>query len=136
MSSESLEEGFGTDLERATTWKYAVPVGRGSRSLAVVPARSRCRVTVDDRFGRPKVSLEFRDVEPQTYVPVTDLRFYEADQATIRSDVVADVDYRLRRGTDAFIMFGLGRPWADNPDYHWLQVNGVCLADRPLGDAP
>lgn len=136
VRSESLEEGFGPDLERATTWKYAVPVGAGTRSLVVVRPRARCRVSVDDRFGRPKVSLEFRDVDPQTYVPVTDLRFYEADQTTIRRDVVANVDSRLRRGTGAYIMFGLGRPWADDPDHHWLQVNGICLADTPTGDSP
>lgn len=135
-SSASLEEAFGPDLERATKWKFAIPVGLGSRSLAVVRPNRRCRVTVDDRFERPKVNLEFRDVEPQTYVPVTDLRFYEEDQVTIRDDVVTSINSRLQRGTDAFIMFGLGRPWPGDPDHHWLQVNGVCLADQPVGDVP
>ena len=93
-------------------------------------------MSVDEGFDRPKVSLRFNDVEPPTYVSVTDLRFYEDDQQTIRRDVVEDVDSRLRRGTDAFIMFGLGRPWAGDREHHWLQVNGVCLADRPLGHVP
>jgi hypothetical protein len=136
VSSESLEEGFGPDLERASKWKYAVPVGRGARSLAVIRPSVRSRLTVDDSFERPRVVLEFRDVEPQTYVPVTDLRFYAADQVTILRDVVESVDSRLRRGVDAFIMFGLGRPWERDPDHHWLQVNGICLADQPVGDVP
>lgn len=135
MSSSSLEEGFGPDLERVGRWKYAVPTGKGERSLVVVRANSRCRISVDDKFERPKVSFKFANVDPPAFVPVTDLRFFY-DQAVIRHEVVTDVDRRLRRGTDAFIMFGLGRPWDDDPDHHWLQVNGICLADKPLGDSP
>lgn len=66
---------------------------------------------------------------------MTDLRFFESDQQ-IRSTVVDDVDARLRRRIDTFVMFGLTRPYADDPDHHWLQVNGICLADRPVGDVP
>lgn len=53
-SCSSLEEAFGPDLERATKWKYAVPVGRGTRSLAVVRPRRRCSLKIDHKFGRPR----------------------------------------------------------------------------------
>ncbi len=36
-------------------------------------------------------------------------------------------------------MFGLAHPFKageDEPERHWLQLNGLCLADRPVGDAP
>jgi hypothetical protein len=59
VSVESLEEGFGSDLERATKWKYAVPTGHGTRSLAVVRPQSRCRLEVDDQFEKDKVTLQF-----------------------------------------------------------------------------
>jgi hypothetical protein len=134
-SSSSLEEGFGPDLERATKWKYAVALGRGTRSLAVVRPRGRCSLKIDDKFDRPKVTLRFADSDPPAYVSVTDVRFFDAAHQ-IRSDVVDDVDARLRRGTHAFVMFGLTRPYADDPDHHWLQVNGICLADKPVGAAP
>lgn len=135
-SSDSLEDAFGPDLERATKWKYAVPVGSGTRSLAVVRPRHALSLQIDDKFDRPKVTLRFNDVDPHAYVAVTDLRFFEADQRAVRRDVVEDVGARLRRGTDAFVMFGLTRPWDADPDHHWLQVNGICLVDRPVGSVP
>jgi hypothetical protein len=136
MSSVSLEDAFGPDLERASKWKYAVAVGSGTRSLAVLRLPRGCRLEVDERFERPKLTLRYTDVDPPAFVSVTDLRFFEADQRSVRRGVVNDVDARLRRGTDGFVMFGLTRPWDGDPDHHWLQVNGICLADRPIADAP
>jgi len=63
------------------------------------------------------------------------MRFYDSDHKTIRHDVVQDVNYRLCRGVDAHIMLGLSRPFSGE-DQHWLQVNGVCLVDRPVGEVP
>lgn len=51
VSSESLEDGFGPDLERVG-WKYAVEAGKGDRSLAVVRARRRPVLEIDDKYGR------------------------------------------------------------------------------------
>lgn len=37
------------------------------------------------------------------------------------------------------LMLGLARAFraaGDDRDRHWLQINGVCLADRPLGETP
>lgn len=36
-------------------------------------------------------------------------------------------------------MFGLARAWqkpGDDEERHWLQVNGLCLEDAPLGSEP
>lgn len=136
VSSASLEDGFGPDLERVG-WKYAVEAGTGDRSLAVVRARRRPVLEVDDRYGR--LQLRFDDPDPRTYLSVTDVRFFEPDQTTIRQDAVNDVARRLRRGVDAYLMLGLARAYQapnDDRERHWLQLNGLVLADRPVGDQP
>ncbi len=70
---------------------------------------------------------------------VTDVRFVEEDHATVRRAAVEDVGRRIRRGVDTLLMLGLSRAFkarGEDPARHWLQVNGICLADRPLGSRP
>jgi hypothetical protein len=136
MSAPDLACAFGPALERVG-WKYAVEVGRGERSLAVVRARKRLDLAVDDQFGR--LQLRLNDVDPPTYLPVTDIRFYRADQETIKTNVVDDVSRRLKSGVDAFLMLGLARAYLasnDDRERHWLQLNGLCLVDKPTDDLP
>jgi putative nucleic acid modification protein with dual OB domain len=131
-----LASAFGPALERIK-WKYAVERGAGNRSLAVIRVEQRLKIEVDDRYGR--LQVRFDDVEPPAYIPVTDIRFYESDQTTIRTRVVENVRARLRRDVTAFLMLGLARAYrasGDDRERHWLQVNGICLADRPTGDLP
>jgi Dual OB-containing domain len=135
-SSTSLEDGFGAELERVG-WRYAVDVGKGSRSLVVLRARRRPVLEIDDRYGR--LQLRFDDPDPRTYLSVTDARFFEPDHATIRRNTVADVARRLRAGVDVYLMLGLARPYQaskDDRERHWLQLNGLCLVDLPVGDQP
>jgi hypothetical protein len=92
---------------------------------------------VEDRFGR--LQLRLNDVDPPTYLPVTDVRFYEDDHETINLSVVGDVNRRLRHGVDVFLMLGLARAYqapTDDRERHWLQLNGLCLTDDPAGDTP
>jgi hypothetical protein len=136
ISAPDLLSAFGPALERVG-WKYAVEVGRGDCSLAVIKADEQPILDVDDQFG--KLQLRLNDVEPPCYVPVTDVRFYGDDQKTIRASVVENVRVRLRRGVDVFLMLGLARAYQASKDdrrRHWLQLNGLCLADRPAGAAP
>jgi hypothetical protein len=136
VSAPDLANAFGPALERVG-WRYAVEVGCGERSLAVLHPSKRLIVKVDDKFG--KLQLQFNDLDRRAYLPVTDVRFYEADQATIETSVVEDVARRLRRGVDAFLMLGLARAYQatnDDRERHWLQLNGLCLTDNPVGDTP
>jgi hypothetical protein len=90
-----------------------------------------------DRYG--KLQVRFNDVSPPSYLSVTDVRFCEEDHVTIKTSVVEDVNRRLRRGVHAFLMFGLARAYeapTDDRERHWLQLNGLCLADRPAQDIP
>jgi hypothetical protein len=136
VSAPDLARAFGPTLGRVG-WKYAVEVGHGEASLAVIRARNQLDLTVDDQFGR--LQLRFNDVNPPTYLSVTDVRFYEADQETIKTDVVDDVSRRLKNGVDAFLMLGLARAYQasnDDRERHWLQLNGLCLVDKPVDDLP
>ena len=136
VSCVELEAAFGPDLQRIG-WKYAVEAGGGLRSLAVLKARRRPVLEVDDKYGR--LQLRFNDVEPPTYLPVTDIRFFESDHETIRRDLVDDVAIRLRSGVDAFLMLGLARAYQasnDDRERHWLQLNGLVLTDRPVAGPP
>lgn len=136
VAAPNLEEAFGTALQRVR-WKYAVEPGHGDRSLGVVKARRRPKLEIDSRFGN--LQLRFDDPDPPTYLRVTDVRFYEPDHTTIRQAVVGDVAKRLRSGIETFLMLGLGRAHQasnDDRERHWLQLNGLVLVDRPVGDVP
>ncbi len=136
VSCTDLDAGFGPGLDRVG-WKYAVEVGGGLRSLAVVKARRRPVFEVDDTYGR--LQLRYNDAEPPAYLPVTDIRFYEADHRTIRRGIVDDVARRVRSGIDVFLMLGLARAYqapSDDRKRHWLQLNGLVLADQPVAETP
>lgn len=133
IAEDTLEDVFGADLERIGTWKYAVEPGQGSASLGVFRPQEQPEVQLD-RYG--KVTVRLNDEHPPAFAPVTDVRFFENDQETPSAERIDDVNRRLRRGERAFLMVGLSRPFAKTGNRHWLQVNGVCLADRPLGERP
>lgn len=132
VQADGFEDAFGPDLERRGSG-YAIDAGHGIRSLAVI-AVDGARLAIN-RWGKLRFSLTSTDVS----LSVSDVRFYAADHETIQSDVVADVDTRLRTGTEAYAMLGLARAFKardDDRERHWAQVNGLCLADDPTGDSP
>jgi hypothetical protein len=136
VSAGGLLNAFGPELE-PVGWKYATEAGCGACSLAVLGAQRRPVLSVDDRFGR--LQIRFNDLDRPVYLPVTDVRFYEEDQATIRKDIVGDVSGRIRRGVEVFLMLGLAHAYrapSDDRERHWLQLNGLCLADNPVADTP
>lgn len=125
---------FGTELERVAR-TYAVEPGCGSGSLAVLRTGNRPVLEINARHA---LRLKYNDVEPPADLPVNDVRFFKDDH-TIKTSVVDDVNRRLRRGVEAFLMLGLTRQWSkrgETHERHWLQLNGLCLADRPVGDVP
>lgn len=129
---ESLVDAFGTDLTEVRPGKLAIPATCGVRSLAVV-SLGGSELVVDD-WG--KLFLEIDDGDTVAKLRVTDVRFYEKKR--FKADVVQDVDRRLRGGTPAYAMLGLARAIgdADGGQVHWLQCNGICLADRAVSDIP
>lgn len=126
-----IATAFGPGLQRNGR-TYAMDLDGGDHSLACVRAGKGERLAID--FEK----LYLRTTEGAK-VKVTDIRFFESDQKTLCRDVVTDVNDRLRDGVGAYLMFGLSRPWArpgENEELHWLQLNGVCLEDSPLGMTP
>jgi hypothetical protein len=134
VADDDLEDVFGPDLYRPSKWRYAVDAGCGSASLGVLRAE-RPELSID-AYERPTLRLSAPELP--AYARVTDVRFFAGDQVQVREDVVEDVQRRLERGVRAFAMVGLSRAFADDAGHerHWLQVNGICLEDRPLGERP
>lgn len=131
VEGDDLGTAFGPGLRRNGN-TYAMKSGGGEHSLVCIRANQGTRLSID--FEKPYLRLP-----EQTKVKVTDVRFFEPDQKTLRKDVVTDVNARLGDGVGAFLMFGLSRPWArpgEDEELHWLQLNGICLEDSPLGATP
>lgn len=132
VAEQSIRYAFG-HLKHHGAYKFASEAGRGDCSLVCVRMREPIALGLSD-WG--SLQLRFNVARARAYAPVTDLRFYEPDQKTIRKALVEDVAARLRKRVPAWVMFGLSRPWAppeETVERHWLQVNGICLEDHPLG---
>lgn len=129
----SVVEAFGPALREVRPRKLAVPAGRGECSLAVVEVRCP-RLHID---GWGKLRLDLDDGHVSARLPVTDARFYGAEDE-IDSRMVSDVGRRLASGIRTYAMLGLARAIGDAEagSVHWLQCNGVCLSDRAVGDIP
>ncbi len=130
-----LEAVFGPALHRRD-WKYAIDEGEGERSLGCLQPRRRPDIEID-KFA--KVQLRLNEEARPAYLPVTDLRLVEPDHSTVRTGAVEEARQRMRRGVGVRLMLGLARPFqarGDDQLRHWLQVNGLCLEDRPLGELP
>jgi hypothetical protein len=122
---------FGDALVRHE-WNYAVDKGHGTASLGILRVRRKPDLVLD-RYG--KLRLRLNDEDKPAFLPVTDLRFAEADHKTIRRKLVEDVKDRMRKGVGVLLMLGLARAFQrsdDDCERHWLQVNGICMMDRPL----
>jgi hypothetical protein len=130
-----LRSIFGDVLARQGR-SYAVEKGCGEASLGIMYVRRGLDLD-SDGYGKLRVRLD-GEGRP-AYLPVTDVRFVEADHKTIKLDVLVDVRTRMLQGVEVFLMLGLARPFqreGDDRRRHWLQVNGICMADRPLGERP
>lgn len=95
VSHRNLRNAFGRELKRRGERKYATDLGCGERTLACLRLRRPLALEVD-HFGR--LHLRFEQAGRTVYAPITDLRFYEEDQSTLRHDLIDNVSGRLRRG--------------------------------------
>lgn len=131
----SFAAAFGNDVVEVRPAKFAVPQGGGIGSLGVMRLASRPRVTISP-WNKPQVELTSPDVRAK--LTLTDYRFFEPDHVTVKRDVVDDVNRRTRGGAGTYLMIGLARalPDEDGRSWHWIQANGICLDDRPVGEVP
>lgn len=134
-AEDDLESIFGTDLARLGR-SFAIEEGRGAVSLGVLRVEQTPELEIDS-WGALRLILN--DVEEPAHLGVTDIRFVEADHKTYREDVIHDVQRRMQSGVDLLLMVGLARAWqrpGDDRRRHWLQINGICMEDHPLGRRP
>jgi hypothetical protein len=133
IAQRSIRYTFGPDLEHQGKFKFATDAGHGECSLVCLRMEEPLSLRIS-RWGT--LQLRFNVAHERAYAPITDLRFYEPDQKTIRTALVNRVAARLRKRPTTWVMFGLSRPWAppeEEVERHWLQVNGICLEDDPFG---
>ena len=136
VSASNLQEAFGPALKQRGPSKLAVTPGTGSTSLAVIKPSEQPVLNVSIY---EKVQLRLSQPTGPIYLPVTDYRYYEDDQKTVRGDRVADVAERLAAGTPVFLALGLTTPFpttGEDQPLDWLQVNNLILEDRPVGEVP
>lgn len=134
VAQESLGDAFGPDLREVRQGKFAIPAGHGEGSLAVVPA-----VAAELRVEWEKLYLHFPANGAKAKLQVTDSRFYEFDDFALNRDLVVEVNQRLKSGVTTYAMLGLARALFDEDageHLHWVQCNGLCLADRAVADRP
>src|ERR1700694_889254 len=135
VAQDALASIFGPDLERRGR-SFAIEEGNGTVSLGGLRVQRTPELEID---GYGKLRLKLDDVEEPAHLGVTDIRFVEADHSTLKRDVIDNVQRRMQRGVDLFLMIGLARAFiapGDDRGRHWLQVNGICMEDRPLGERP
>ncbi len=78
------------------------------------------------------------DGEHDLSLPVTDLRVYEDDHKTVRTQTVADINRSLLSGARTLLCVGLSRPFqkdGESAPRHWLQINNIHLEDNPIWQA-
>jgi hypothetical protein len=66
---------------------------------------------------------------------VTDLRFYQPDQTSLRVPQITDMARRIERGVPLVLGVGLTRLFRKDENSepkHYLQVNNVHLEDNPV----
>ena len=132
---DDLHEVFGSALEQDGS-SFSVPEGCGDASLGCVRLRpdGSTKILID-RYG--SVRLRLRGPEKDSYIKVNDLRCYEKDQKTPSRSAVETARKRLAKGVPLRVMVGLTIAYPrGSGSKHWLQVNGLCFEDSPLGDPP
>lgn len=130
-SQHHLAAIFGPDLQR-TGATCSLEAGKGQASLGCLIPTNKPHLYVGDHNN---IRIRFSDGESDVSVPVTDLRLYHDDQQSPRVEAVSDLNARLKRGVPAILSVGVSREWlkpGDSAPRHWLQVNGIHLADKPV----
>jgi hypothetical protein len=131
VSRKTLSEVFGKDL-KAQRNGCTVDEGKGEASLGCVRLGEAPEVFVN---GWGKIRMRISDGAFDVDLSVTDLRLYQDDQQTPRSQLVEAVQQRIEAGVGVILSVGLARAFqarGDTARRHWLQVNNIHLEDDPV----
>lgn len=131
VAQKQLKDIFGPELQQNGR-TCALPLGTGLASLGCLKPVGRCHMYRD---GFDSLRLQFTDGDLHVSPAVTDIRLYEDDQITPKIPVIVDIQRRISEGVDIILSVGITRAWQkpnDTQERHWLQVNGIHLADDPV----
>lgn len=136
--SPSLGDIFGTALRPMSKSRTsaAVPEGKGMASLGVLQLGVGPELWHHvNSWGKPEIRLRFLDQHlGELKLKVTDIRLWEHDQVTPSAKDIKVVGEQLN---GCYISVGLTRAhevsFYDGRQ-HWLQVNNIFPADKPLWD--
>lgn len=130
-SQRRLNDIFGPELQKHGN-TCVTPLERGNASLGCLIPVSTPELLILDSG---KLRIHFTDGVFDVRASVTDIRMYEDDQVTLKLTTIEEIKGRMSNGSSVVLSVGLGRPWrkpGDTEEYHWLQVNGIHLADNPV----
>jgi hypothetical protein len=125
-AKEALADLFGDELQPQGRTR-AIPENHGLRSLGCCWARD-CQLIIVDRGGGPRLKLHWRDRDDELLTAVADLRFYEPDHRTLRTELIHATNQQLGQSPRTLLAVGLSRPYRPSESdsaMHWLQVNNL-----------
>jgi hypothetical protein len=130
-AQKKLTRIFGDDLTPRGPG-CTVDVGNGTASLGCLVPSAPPTIYID---GFDKVRASVADGACTVDLSVTDLRLFEGDQKTPRTNTVRRTRERIGAGVGVILSVGLARAWqqpGDTKRRHWLQVNNIHLEDDPV----
>lgn len=121
---------FGEALHEQSSGA-AVDVGTGTASLGCL--RPSTLALYVNGWGKLRAGVS--DGIWTLDLSVTDLRLYEADNQTVREELLGNLQQRIESRVPVIVSVGLARAFraqGDAQSRHWLQVNNIHLEDDPV----
>jgi hypothetical protein len=130
ISKNRLQDIFGPALHPQSNGA-AVDESQGTTSLGCLRPAAPPRLFINP-WGKLRANITEGSYVVE--LSVTDLRMYEPDQKTPRSNVMTALQKRIDAGTGVLLSVGLARAYQASNDTerrHWLQINNLHLEDDP-----
>ena len=131
--STHFREIFGDEFYQPASGNAALPEGSGTGSLGFIAPVTEPKLTIRDYQNGPRLRIQVTDGELDLDAAVTDIRFFSTEGEP-RKETVQSVNGRIQAGAECVLSVGVGHPYPPSEPQHWLQVNGIHLADDPLWD--
>jgi hypothetical protein len=132
VATRSLTAVFGEELcDHGSTCFLEPGTGKASLGCLVTSEPPILEVCREAYRGQTKVRVRchVRDEARECFPAVTDSRLYRSDQTTPRTELIANLNRRMKAGVATVLSVGVTR--ALSQGRHWLQVNNLHLQDDP-----
>lgn len=125
--SSSISDGFGVLF---TQNQKHIPIGTPPNlsiiTIKVPPSVLRIR---KDKFNSGKIKASFTDRSGHSFsfIPITDLGFYDYAMGHYRDGTLGHIETLIHFQEEVYLRIGLSRPYqtTDGRNGFWLQVNGI-----------